>query len=103
MRKVIVSDAAEAEISLINEYLSVYSAKTASAFVDAVAAKVDMLEQGVVEFPIARDPDLAEAGYRSALINNYLMLYTVEENGDAHIAHVFHQSQDYASLVTAIK
>ena len=99
MRRVVVSDAAEAEIGLINEYLSVYSAKTASDFVAAVEAKIDILGQGVVEFPLARDPDLAEAGYRSALVNSYLMLYTVEENGDAPIAHVFHQSQDYAALV----
>ena len=103
MRNVVVSDAAEAEIGLINEYLSVYSTKTADAFLDAVDDKIDLLEQGVVEFPLARDPDLAEAGYRSALVNNYLMLYTVEENGDAHIAHIFHQSQDYASLATEIQ
>ena len=103
MRKVIVTDAAEAEIGLINEYLSVYSIDTANAFLGAVEARIDMLEQGVVEFPVARDPVLANAGYRYTFVKSYLMLYTVAKNGDVHIAHVFHQSQDYAALVGEIQ
>ena len=103
MRSVAVSAAAEAEIDLINEYLAVYSRKAADAFLDAVEDRIATLEQGVVEFPVARDPALSAAGYHSALVKSYIMLYTVAEEGEVRIAHVFHQSQDYASLVTEIQ
>ena len=103
MRNVIVTGAAEAEIDPINEYPSVYSVRAANAFLDAVEDRIGMLEQGVVEFPFARDPALFAAGYHATLVKSYIMLYKVTENGDVHIAHVFHQSQDYASLVTEIQ
>ena len=65
--------------------------------------KVEMLRDGIVEFPIARHPKLAAASYRVAFVKNYLMLYQVADDGTVRIAHVFHQSQDYASLVTEIQ
>lgn len=100
MRNVIVTDTAEGELRLINEYLAFFGPGTADSFVEAVADKVSMLESGIVEFPISRDPDLAKAGFRAALVKSYIMLYRVAENGDVYIAHVFHQSQDYAKLIT---
>lgn len=101
MRNVIVSETAEDELRLINEHLSFYSVGTADSFVDAVEDKISMLKEGVVEFPAARDPDLAQAGFHIALVKSYLMLYTVDDGGDVYVAHVFHQSQDYAALVVA--
>ena len=103
MRSVIVSAAAEAEINLINEYLAVYSPKAADAFLDAVEDRIAMLEQGVIEFPVARDPALSAAGYHATLVKSYVILYTVTEDSEVRIAHVFHQSQDYASLVIEIQ
>ena len=41
---------------------------------------------------------LAKRGYRSALVGSYVLLYRFE--GDTvYIAHIFHQRQDYATLV----
>ena len=99
MRNVIITETAEGELRLINEYLQFFGPKTAESFVDAVAARISALKEGVVEFPIARDPDLAQAGFRVALVKSYLMLYRIADNGDVHVAHVFHQSQDYTKLV----
>ena len=102
MRNVVITDTAEGELRLIAEYLSFYGAQTANSFIEAVQDKIAMLEEGVVEFPLARDSDLAQAGYRTVLIGNYLMLYGVADNGEVYIAHLFHQSQDYAALVIEI-
>lgn len=99
MRNVIIADTAEGELRLINEYLAFFGAQTADSFVDAVQDKVSMLKEGVVEFPLAKDPDLAQAGFHAALVKNYVMLYSIADNGDVYVAHVFHQSQDYAKLV----
>ena len=65
--------------------------------------RIAMLEQGVIEFPVARDPALSAAGYHATLVKSYVILYTVTEEGEVRIAHVFHQSQDYASLVIEIQ
>ena len=43
-------------------------------------------------------PELAEKGYRVALVGSYVLLYTFESE-TVYIAHVFHQRQDYAHLV----
>ena len=103
MRSVIISAAAEAEIDLIYEYLAVYSTKAADAFLDAVEDRIAMLEQGFIEFPLARDTTLSDAGYHATLVKSYVMLYTVTEESEVRIAHAFHQSQDYASLVSEIQ
>ena len=100
MRNVIVTNTAEGELRLINEYLAFFGPRTADSFVDAVAKAIATLKDGVVEFPPSRDPDLADAGFHVVLVKSYFMLYRITDNGDVHVAHVFHQSQDYAKLVT---
>ena len=42
--------------------------------------------------------ELAARNYRSFPVNNYVCLYKFEHE-TIYIAHVFHQSQDYARLV----
>ena len=92
MRDVVISGAAESEISVIDEYLTVFGVSTADSLLDAIQDKVAMLEEGVVEFPIAHHPKLAAAGYRVVLVKGYLMLYKVAEDGSVQVAHIFHQS-----------
>lgn len=99
MRDVIISETAKGELRLITEYLSVFGRNTAMSFAREFDDKVKSLEEGVIEYPIARHPGLAAAGYRVALAKNYLMLYRVDDAGVVRVAHVFHQSQDYAALV----
>ena len=49
-------------------------------------------------YGLSRMRELAVLGYRSMLVKNYVALYKIE--GDAVVvAHIFHQSQDYAKLV----
>ena len=42
--------------------------------------------------------ELAARNYRSFPVNNYVCLYKLEHE-TIYIAHIFHQSQDYARLV----
>ena len=100
MRNVTVGDAAEAELSLIVEYLSFFGASTADDFIDAYESKIESLREGVVEYPLSRHKRLARAGYRVALVKNYIVLYRVVSEDFVFVAHIFHQSQDYARLVT---
>ena len=102
MRKVVVSATARAELHNIVSYLSVFGRATARPFAREFDSRIATLQEGVIEFPVARHPKLAAAGYRVALVKNYLLLYRVNQDGSVGVAHVFHQSQDYASLVTEI-
>ncbi len=99
MRRVVVSQDAESELELIYDYLGIFGAMTAEKFLDAYEKCVSTLEEGVVEFPLSRHPKLRQSGYRVAFVNSYLVLYRVTAQDEVHVAHIFHQSQDYAKLV----
>ena len=43
-------------------------------------------------------PELAARGYRTMHVNNYVALYRVKDDMVV-VAHIFHQTQNYASLV----
>ena len=108
---------AEAELDSIVGYLAGLGAQTARRFTEAYRAKLELIASEVVEFGLSRMPELAALGYRSTLVNSYVLLFYYEdveglvEGGAgtsggkgsparrAVIAHVFHQSQDYARLV----
>lgn len=101
MREVIISEDAESELALVYDYLSMFGATTADKFLDAYEKCIAALEDGTVEFPLSRHPELREAGYRVALVNSYLVLYRATSPDEVHVAHLFHQSQDYAALVAS--
>ena len=102
MREVVVSATARSELRNIASYLASFGSGTARSFAREFDRKVASLKEGVVEYPHARHPELAAAGYRVALVKSYLLLYKVGPDGSVSIAHVFHQSQDYARLVAEI-
>lgn len=91
---------AEAELEEIVSYLSnvLGSHGAAKAFLDDFVSQVDALCEHPYMSPLSRLPELAELGYRSAPVGNYLFLYRVVDD-EIVVAHVFHQSQDYARLV----
>ena len=49
-------------------------------------------------FGLSRIPELAAHGFRPVLVNNYVALIVIKEE-TVYVAHVFHQTQDYANLV----
>ena len=48
--------------------------------------------------PLSHMQELAARNYQSFPVNNYVCLYKFEHE-TIYIAHIFHQSQDYARLV----
>lgn len=89
---------AEKELASALEYLMTYSTNAASALLDEYENQLDLLQREIVSYSLSRLPELAQLGYHTALVNQYLFLYYLEDNCLV-VAHFFHQKQDYASLV----
>lgn len=89
---------AEQEVDDIVDYLLGHGIFTARHFLDKYRSQLQLLQSGVVDYGLSKLPELAVLGYHACLVNSYVMLYYYD-NEDVVIAHVFHQSQDYAALV----
>ena len=91
---------AESELKEIVSYLCevLGSPGAARSFLDDFMGQVDALCEHPFMRPLSHLPELAALGYRSAPVGNYLFLYRVTDDWVV-VAHVFHQSQDYARLV----
>jgi plasmid stabilization system protein ParE len=51
-------------------------------------------------YEACRDPYLKSLGYRKAIINNYIMVYKVDEERETvYIMRFFHGKQDYEKLI----
>ena len=97
-----VTIAAEAmrEYEQIVSYLSgtLKSSTAAKGFIDEFALQVDFVRDNPELHALSRMPELAAKGYRPLFVKNYVALYKVHD-GAIVIAHIFHQSQDYARLI----
>lgn len=91
---------AESELKEIVSYLCdiLGSPGAARSFLDDFMGQVDTICEHPFMRPLSHLPELAALGYRSAPVGNYLFLYRVMDDWVV-VAHVFHQSQDYARLV----
>ncbi len=96
--KVCIQPTAERELEAIVAYLAAFGPATASAFLDDWESMLASLRDGVIEFRLSRFLPLARLGYHSVLVGSYVVLY-FKEGESVVIAHVFHQSQDYARIV----
>lgn len=97
-RSVRIEPEAEREVDEIAAYLAGHGLSTLTTFLDKYEEQLELIASGVVTHGLSRCPELARLGYRTCHINSYLMLYFVEDD-EVVVAHVFHQSQDYARLV----
>lgn len=88
------------ELNEIVLYLSKNSKSAAEKFLGAYERQLDLICSGKVSYAFSRMPELAHLGYHVALVENYLFLYYVED-GAIFVAHIFHQKQNYASIVVA--
>jgi len=102
MYKLDVSDKAEQDLSRIIEYIAQKLAApiAASDFADAVFDCYDNLDNNPYIFEQCRDAKLNKEGYRRAVIKNYILVYSVNEDTKTVIAHrFFYGRQDYVSLI----
>lgn len=72
--------------------------RAAGNFVAEFEYQLDLLREQPLLRPLSHMQELAARNYRSFPVNNYVCLYEFEHE-TIYIAHVFHQSQDYARLV----
>ena len=97
-----VAIAAEAmrECEQIVSYLSgtLKSPRAAKGFADEFMSQIDSVRDNPELHTLSRMPELAAKGYRPLFIKSYVALYKVHD-GAVVIAHIFHQSQDYARLI----
>ena len=86
------------ELESIVAYLLNFGPNTAGAFLDEWEGLLQELEDGIVEHGLSRFDVLTRLGYRAVIMKNYIVLYFKEGNSVV-VSHIFHQSQDYASIV----
>lgn len=91
---------AQREYEGIVRYLAMVlkSPGAASHFIEEFSTQLDRACEFPEAFGLSHLAELAARGYRSFPVQNYLALYKFE-NEQVIVAHVFHQSQDYARLV----
>lgn len=96
----VILDEAKREFRSIIDYLCTVleSPQATATFMDEFEHQVSLITDNPELFALSRLPELAARGYRTAHINNYIMLYKVQDDL-VIIAHIFHQTQDYARLV----
>lgn len=70
----------------------------AASLLDDFDRLVATLSQFPEAFPVSDEPRLRALDIRKATFNNYVALYKAL-GGRVIIEHIFHQRQDYASLV----
>lgn len=95
----VILDEAKREFRAIVDYLCnmLKSPQAASDFMDEFEYQVSLITADPELFALSRLPELAARSYRTAHIKNYIMLYQASD-GLVIIAHIFHQTQDYARL-----
>ena len=98
--RVLVSEEAAGDLEAIVAYLAENLGEPSAAL--NILDSFDEFTGNVAEFPemypIVREPRLARLGYRKAPLSKYIALYRLCGK-EVLVAHVFHQSQDYARLV----
>lgn len=93
-----IQNTAIRELDETVEYLLSFGPQTAKSFLNEWEKTLEDLRSGIIEHRLSKFETLAKLGYHTILIKNYIILYYKEEK-DIVVAHLFHQSQDYARLV----
>lgn len=98
--KKVILKSAQAEYRDIVSYLVevLKSPQAAARFMNEFDYQLDLIAEAPEMFSLSRMPELAARGYRAAHVDNYLMLYKIQGQ-NVVVAHVSHQSQDYARLI----
>ena len=93
-----LTQSAEQDLGGIIEYIAVKLANpsAACAFLDKVAECYDFLKRTPRMFNECTDAYLKIRGYRKALINNYVLIFRIDENSKTvYVLRFFYGAQDY--------
>ena len=92
------SSSATKEYIEIVDFLNEFSHSAAEKFNHELFYKIELICLKTVQYALSRMKELADKGYRNVFFHNYVMLYKIKDN-TVFIAHIFHQSRDYAALL----
>ena len=98
--KLVILRSVQSEYSAILDYLVgiLKSPHAAADFVDEFDKQIALIRDAPELYGLSRMPELACKGYRTFFVKNYVVLYKHAENLIV-IAHIFHQTQDYAKYI----
>ena len=102
MYKLIPANLAKDDLEHILLYISVdLAAPTAAAnFADKVSQCYQNLKNTPFMYEKCRAPRLARKGYRRAVIQNYVLIYRVDESSNTvYILRVFYGARDYEQFL----
>ena len=102
MYKIEIAPTAVEELRKIITHISkeLYNPSATSALLDRIEDCYGRLEDNPLVYEVCRDPQLRLRGYRRAVIKNYIMIYSVdEEKNIVHILHFVYGPRDYTKLI----
>ncbi len=86
------------EIEEICDYISINLKAIAASnrLREKVTYNILLLENSPRMFPETDKFDREKRNYRKIIVNNYIILYTIDENNkDIYVAHMYYEGQNY--------
>jgi addiction module RelE/StbE family toxin len=96
--EVIISPSAKSDIDEILTYImgELDNVSAATRLADEVDEKIELLTRQPKMFSSSLDSRLAEKGYRRVVIQNYVMLYRIDEDAkQVLVARLFYGKREY--------
>ena len=92
-----ITEAAECDLDRITDYLciSLSNPQAALALLDEMDRLSDELESNPKAFPLCAADNLADLGYRKAILKSYIVVFEIDEN-KVRVLRVFHSSENYS-------
>ena len=96
--RVVITDAARADLIEIGEFIRPHNPKRAESFVDELLDRCEALADMPRAFPLV--PRYEQYGIRRYVYRDYLIFYRVLENL-VEVIHILHGARDYEALLSA--
>ncbi len=89
---------AEEDLTEIYEYIAADNPSAAERLLTRIEKDLSTLARRPMLGPVPRDPDIAQLGYRSLIIGDYLAFYKIE--GSQILIHrILHGARDYSEIL----
>ena len=98
----VITNDANNELDKIVDYIAVnlQNTKAASDFLDQVDSSYDLLIDNPRIYQLCDYPAFKEKQYRKVVINNYIMIYKIDEaTNTVNVMHFFYGTRDYYNLI----
>ncbi|MBR1534765.1 MAG: type II toxin-antitoxin system RelE/ParE family toxin [Ruminococcus sp.] len=98
----VITNDANDELDKIVDYIAVnlQNPKAASDFLDQVESSYDLLIDNPRIYQLCDYPTFKEKQYRKVVINNYIMIYKIDETTDiVNVMHFFYGKRDYYNMI----